>query len=196
MQPAHLDRRRGGSAVAMLRRATNDAHRRLERELGLMSSELTLDGYCALLVGFAAVHRTLDDELAGQLEDAGSDEALVELDIGSRRRTPALAEDLDRLGVPQPAPVAFPLTSRAGALGALYVSEGATLGGLVIAPHVRAVLGPDAPVAFFAGGVDVVARWATCRRVIDRLLVTPGDRQEAATVATALFDRFGEVVRR
>ena len=94
-----------------------------------------------------------------------------------------------------PAPAVFPLTSLAGALGALYVSEGATLGGNVIAPHVRSVLGPDTPVDFFAPpGVDVVLRWATCRRMLDRLLVTAADRDEASAVAVAVFERFAEVL--
>jgi heme oxygenase len=91
--------------------------------------------------------------------------------------------------------VTFPLTSPAGALGALYVSEGATLGGSLIAPHVRAVLGPDVPVSFFAGGgTDVVARWATCRRVIDHLVVTVDDRAESCAVAVAVFERLAELL--
>ena len=122
---------------------------------------------------------------------------LVELDVGSRRRMPALARDLDRLGVPLPAPVAFPLTSLAGALGALYVSEGATLGGRGHRPPRpgRARSGHAGDVLRVAG-VDVVARWATCRRVIDRLLVDTGRTDEAAAVATAVFDRFAEVLCR
>ena len=196
-QLADVDRRRGRTAVAALRRVTTPAHRRLERQLGVMSTELTIDAYRALLAGFAAVHGALDDEIAGRLEAAVPDAELAELDVASRRRMPALAVDLELLGVPLPTAVPFPLTSVAGALGALYVTEGATLGGRVIAPHVLAVLGPDTPVSFFASpGVDVVARWATCRRVIDRLLVTPDDTKEAATVATAVFERFSELLCR
>jgi heme oxygenase len=191
MQLAPLGRRRGGTAVATLRRATTPAHRRLERELGLMSPDLTMDGYRALLRGFAAVHQTLDDEIVGQLESVMPCDELVELDVGSRRRMPSLARDLELLCLSRPASVTFQLTSPAGALGALYVSEGGTLGGRVIAPHVRAVLGADTPVTFFESpGVDVAARWATCRRAIDRLLATPADTDEATAVATAVFDCF------
>lgn len=195
-QRAEPDRRHGGTAVAVLRRATRTAHRRLEQELGVMSPDLTIEQYRSLLVGFAALHQTLDGEIAAQVDAAMPDDALAELDIGSRRRMPGLAADLDRLGAPLPSPVVFPMTSLAGALGALYVSEGATLGGAVIGPHVRAVLGPDVPVSFFAGGGDVVARWTTCRRVIDRLLVTGTQRDEAAEVATAVFTRCSELLCR
>ena len=159
-QLAKLDRRHGGSAVATLRRATRATHRRLEQELGVMSPDLTIAEYGALLVGFAALHQTLDDEIAAQLQAAPAGRPF-ELDIDERRRMPLLARDLARLGVALPAPVAFPLTSLAGALGALYVSEGATLGGSVIAPHVRAVLGRTPRVDFFeSSGVDVPPRWA------------------------------------
>ncbi len=159
------------SAIAMLRRATSVAHRRLERQLDVMSADLSMAGYGSLLLGFAALHQTLDDEIGAQLD---------ELDVAQRRRMPALGRDLDRLGLARPTAVAFPLTSPAGALGALYVSEGATLGGRVIAPHVRAVLGRDTPVEFFeCSGVDVQARWTACRRLIDRSLLTSSDRTEA-----------------
>ncbi len=190
------ERGEGGTAVALLRRRTRDAHRRLERELDVLSPELSRADYGTLLVGFAAVHQTLDAEIGAQLELAAAP-PLSELDFPSRRRTPSLVEDLDRLGLPLPSPVAFPLSSPAAALGALYVSEGAMLGGRVIEPHVRRVLGPDAPVAFFgAEGTDVPSRWASCRRVIDGALVDASDRAEAADVAVALFERFAEVLHR
>lgn len=189
----------GGTAVAMLRRQTRHAHRRLERELGLMSPDLSLDEYGSLLVGFAALHQTLDLEIGAQLERVPS-AAVLELDFPARRRTPLLTRDLARLGLRLPPPVPFPLSSLAGALGALYVSEGALLGGQVIEPHVRRVLGADTPLAFFGcDGSDrsgVAARWASCRHLIDALLVAPSDRAEAAAVAVAAFDRFSEVLRR
>jgi heme oxygenase len=194
---AELGRRPGGSAVAMLRRETRVAHRRLERELGVMSPDLLMDEYRRLLVGFAALHQTLDDEIGAQLQCVTPPDAFDELHIDERRRMPSLMRDFDRLGIAPPRRVAFPLTSMAGALGALYVSEGATLGGSVIGPHVRAVLGGDTPVEFFeSSGVDVQARWASCRGVINRLLVARSDRTEAARVAVAVFDRFSEVLGR
>jgi heme oxygenase len=126
---------------------------------------------------------------------AGDD--VVDLDLEARRRMPSLTLDLDRLGIALPPPVAFPLTSVAGALGALYVSEGSLLGGRVVAPHIRAVLGADTPVAFFeAPGIDISTRWASCRRVIDRSLVATADRDVAAATAVAVFERFCEVLCR
>jgi heme oxygenase len=195
-QVTDFEHREGGAAVAMLRRQTRHAHCRLEGQLGVMSPALSWGEYGSLLVGFAAVHQALDLEIGAQLEQAGSRE-IVDLDFPARRRTPLLVRDLARLGLPLPAPVTFPLSSLAGALGALYVSEGSMLGGRVIVPHVRRVLGPDAPVAFFeSAGTDVATRWSSCRRVIDRLLVTRSGRIDAAEVAVAVFDRFSEVLRR
>jgi len=196
-QSQGIERRAGGgTAVAMLRRETRIAHRRLERGLGVLSADLTSHEYGSLLVGLAALHQTLDREIGAQLELVAAPE-IDALGFEGRRRTPSLELDLTDLGLPLPAPVAFPLSSLAGALGALYVSEGATLGGQVITPHVRSVLGPDTPVAFFASeGTDVAARWASCRRVLDALLVTRSDRDQAARVAVAVFDRFGELLCR
>ncbi len=196
MQVVDRDHRAGGSAVSMLRRETLVSHRRLERKLGLMSGSLSVADYGSLLVGFASVHQTLDDEIAGQLRLL-PEGVLAEVGSVERRRMPALAVDLDRLGLSLPRPVAFPLTSVAGAFGALYVSEGATLGGRVIARHIRSVLGRDVPVVFFeSSGVDVDARWSSCRAVIDRGLVTASDRSEAARVAVAVFDQFSKVLCR
>jgi heme oxygenase len=188
--------RHDGSAVAVLRGATGAAHRRLERDLGLMSPGLTDARYRSLLVGFARLHQTLDGEIGVQLALAAPSEAIADLDFEARRRSPALARDLTRLGENAPVAVPFPLTSLAGALGALYVVEGATLGGSTIAPHVLEVLGPDTPVAFFRSYADEVPHmWSVCRRTINRLLVTEASTTEATAVAIAVFDCFAELLR-
>jgi hypothetical protein len=57
-------------------------------------------------------------------------------------------------------------------------------------------LGADAPIAFFtASATEVPLRWATCRRVINEMLGTPAAVTEAAAVALAVFEHFGEMLR-
>jgi heme oxygenase len=83
----------------------------------------------------------------------------------------------------------------AAALGALYVLEGSTLGGRVLAGRARAVLGDDVPVAFLTtGGADVPARWAATRALLAAGLATDDDQCRAAAAAAAVFDVFVEVL--
>ena len=71
---------------------------------------------------------------------------------------PAAVEGLPRYArIPRP-------TSPAAALGCLYVAEGATLGGRLVARHVehRLGFGPGSGASFFHGyGLDAGPRWRT-----------------------------------
>ena len=70
--------------------------------------------------------------------------------------------------------------------GALHVTEGATLGGVLISRHLVHRFGPDVPHAFFRSyGRDVPARWAEYRRVV--VLRTAEDVDIAASTALATF---------
>ncbi|MET0144039.1 MAG: biliverdin-producing heme oxygenase [Ilumatobacteraceae bacterium] len=175
-----------------LKQRTHHAHRELEDRLDLLSPALDLGRYGRLLQGFATMHAPLEDAIGRQLEaqpDAG-------LDIDARRKVPALRADLDALGLAFPAPgavIAFDL--RAAALGALYVTEGATLGGTLIAGHLERTFGPAVPHAFFSSyGRDVPARWAEYRHAARRLLRTREDVETAADAAVATFARFRQAL--
>lgn len=74
----------------------------------------------------------------------------------SRQRRYLLGRDLARLGAEMdlvPRPVLPEMQDRASLLGAMYVMEGSTLGGQLIAPHVEEVLhlGDGEGTAFFRG---------------------------------------------
>jgi heme oxygenase len=182
------------SASSFLRNTTADVHRSLEAQLPVMSGDLTVDAYGTLLAALAGVHRTLDGQVAAQFHRSSPPAAVAELEFESRRKSPALANDLSILGRTSAAPAEFAITTLAGALGAVYVCEGATLGGRLIAPRVHAVLGPELPVSYFRSyGVDVPRMWAVCRRVIDRLLVTDDEIADASATAVAVFELFGRV---
>ncbi len=181
--------------TAALRAATSVVHRRLEVDLDLMSPSLTMARYGSLLAAFASVHATLDDEIWAQICSAGPVAALTELDFAARRKLPSLLIDLAFLDIPAPRRLPFPIHSLVAALGALYVCEGATLGGRIIAPHVLHVLGPNTPVAFFTSyGTDVPRMWSTCRRAFDELLATPSAAAQAARTATDVFEWIAEVL--
>jgi heme oxygenase len=182
------------TAIEVLRKSTKHAHAQLEAGIGLLEPDLDVTHYVSLLRGFASLHQTLDSEIHGQLAYT-RDAAIVELDFGSRRKLPSLQSDIEVLGASLPQPVQFRISSLAGALGALYVCEGATLGGRIIGPHVSAVLGPDIPVTFFDSyGADVPRMWSICCRVINELLPSRSDKAEACAVAVALFEHFEGVL--
>ncbi len=186
--------RNPSSAVAFLRLATDAGHQRVETASDLMSLTMTLDRYGEVLSGFASLHLTLDREISRQVGLAPSSVSTA-LDLPERQKAPSLSADLEALGRSMPSPVPFPLTSLAGALGALYVCEGATLGGRVIAPHIVGLLGADVPVSFFESyGSDVARMWADCRAVINGVLVSAELRDVAAASAIAVFARFAEVL--
>jgi heme oxygenase len=80
-------------------------------------------------------------------------------------------------------------------LGALYVTEGATLGGAVIAPHLRSTLAAPVPLAFFEAYADQVGtRWAEFRRVTRSTLTDHDEIDRAVTAARAVFEQFAEAL--
>ncbi len=115
-----------------LRAGTAEAHRRLDHLLDSAGCFASLDGYRRYLRRIAPLQAALE----GALEAAGA-EALLP-DWPRRRKASLIAADLRALGGPPPAPLPRPFPGLAGwragdVLGTLYVLEGATLGGAVLA---------------------------------------------------------------
>ena len=151
-----------------LRDATRDLHERVERRLPVLDPALTLGRYRDTLVALHAVYRPLERRLAAV---PGLD-AVHGLDLAARWKTPLLARDLRALGMPGTARATLPdadvpaIRDAPSALGALYVLEGATLGGQPITRHLVRTL-PVTPAhgcAFFASyGGRVGAMWRAYR---------------------------------
>lgn len=141
--------------LGLLRQATRQAHHELEQQAllqPLQSEALTRDDYIRVLAAFAGFYRALEPALTDAMD-------MLPIGRGSYRYLPRLAllqSDLDDLAAPQPGTI--PLLSERPAwptqdalLGALYVLEGATQGGRVIAPRLAQVLklGPDRGARYF-----------------------------------------------
>jgi heme oxygenase len=144
-----------------LRDATAAQHRRLDQGLGyVLGPQLSLERYGRLLAALYGFYVPLEASLS-ELQD-GAEALGVPLD----RRTPLLERDLRTLGAD---PACVPICDRPPLLanvdqraGALYVVEGACLGGQVIAKAVTRRLGVRAEhgAAFFSGdGARTAARW-------------------------------------
>ena len=129
--------------LAELKSATSELHARTERLLPSLSGLATRAGYvhCLLVLhGFHASWEPATWSTAG-VEEAGFDHR-------ARAKLPLLDRDLEFLGVGEERraisaerPV---IDSCAAALGALYVLEGATLGGQVIERHAARSVGVTA----------------------------------------------------
>ncbi len=142
-----------------LRSATAHQHQRLDNGLEyVLGDGLSRERYADLLAGFLGFYAPVEDLVSRW--DASA------LGIPLIRRAGLLERDLVVLGrTPASVPrcVELPALPTADHVaGALYVLEGACLGGQVIARAVKARLGvtADAGAAFFSGeGRHTAARW-------------------------------------
>lgn len=138
--------------LAELKAATSDIHARTERLLPSLPLLATRDGYvrCLLVLhGFhagwePAIWRTTGMEEAGFGGGAQAKLSLIESDLQF------LGVGKQQLAISIERPI---LDSCAAALGALYVLEGATLGGQVIERHASRAVGvtPRAGGSYFHG---------------------------------------------
>ncbi|WP_166668798.1 biliverdin-producing heme oxygenase [Thiohalophilus thiocyanatoxydans] len=135
--------------ISQLRTATKPVHQSLEQHpilQPLLSPVLTREDYRRVLIAFADFYRILEPPLLDELIRVTDQQNTT---YHYRPRWPLLQDDLRDLGtmidtLPSVTP-ALPSMENTGALlGVLYVLEGATQGGRIIAPHLARTLGLDA----------------------------------------------------
>lgn len=180
---------RARPTLTRVREATKSAHETLEARVDLMGRLRNRADYVRLLSADLGFYAPLEAALADV------DWSAIGLDFDSRRKVPLLEADLSALGLDPAARAGLPrcaklprLGSLPRGLGALYVVEGATLGGQLIARHVAATLGDAVPLHFYRGyGADNGARWRDFQLALEAGCQTPQDRDDAAGTALALF---------
>jgi heme oxygenase len=112
---------------------------------------------------------------------------------GSSREAHLLSADLESLGaVPEKSAVRLPELENIGqALGCLYAVEGSSLGGRVLAPAFRAVLG-DGPTAFFDSDERMHPHpWRSVMARLRRFGLTAGNADDLVLGAQETFLAFG-----
>jgi len=127
----------------LLRTETAENHKALESLMfvnEIMNNSLSIDQYKKLLTINYIIHHKLENTLANMLDA----DIAAELEMNSRLKLSALEQDLnywhiDSLTLPGLNFELFvPQKNTGEVLGALYVLEGATLGGNVIKRHILA----------------------------------------------------------
>jgi heme oxygenase (biliverdin-IX-beta and delta-forming) len=182
-----------------LREATHDVHMRLHRHPSfaqLAEGTIDLKGYSLLMARLYGFHAPLEAALVTGLQRLPSNRAFMTVEMGRRLRVHRLREDLQALHMSEIQIEALPLmatqlpmNSWGQFAGALYVREGATLGGRVLAKGLDRVLGSGHFLgrSFLAGDAEEKALWQTCCFMIDEV-AADGHFDDTIASALATFD--------
>ncbi len=175
--------------MTKLKEATSDQHKSLESTVNVMDSMFTIEDYKNLLVKFYIFYSAIENQLAEL------DWNSIGLDFAEREKTSKLESDLQLLGADVSENEAFvdlpQLKSLASGVGAMYVLEGATLGGQVIKRHLKTALDIDADsgAAFFDGyGEKTGPMWKEFGRIASEYSEKTGSDEEIIESARQTFD--------
>lgn len=155
--------------IQELRQQTQRDHQALEKDLvRKIKSVQSPEEYIDLLYLMHGFYAAMERQLDGFLSDVAG------LDFGLRRKAEWILNDIDHFGNIGSSPSCERLpeiTSFSSALGAMYVLEGSTLGGHVIAKILKQQLGTDSDdgLSFFRSyGSETAVMWDRFRRYLDR----------------------------
>jgi heme oxygenase len=154
-----------------LRVETRPAHDRIEHAVDIDGSTASIHRYCSLLERFYGFYAAWEPAAGPAIADAAF--------FLPRCKLGLLDRDLRALGLGTADIAKLPrctslvaMTSPAAAFGGMYVTEGSTLGGTVIARRIRDVLGltETTGCAFFRSyGRATGAMWTAFRRKLQSL---------------------------
>lgn len=181
--------------LARLKRETQAEHAAIELRVDLPRRTRSAGEYGRLLARFWGFYAPIEERLAARPEWKR-----YGIDLRPRLKAPALARDLRALGWPADTLAALPrcrdlpaIDSFPRALGCLYVLEGATLGGQLIAREARQALGLSAErgCAFFLSyGENVGRMWRAFRALLTQAAAAEADDAEIVCGARATFAAF------
>lgn len=184
-----------------LRRETRQEHEVLEKNTrlrNLVSPELGQDTYIDILLRFSALFEEFERDILNHPEWE-----VHGFDMKSRLKCPLLKQDLAWFGkVPletQKLTGSNRLYSEdfPSVMGTLYVTEGSTLGGQVIARNLKANLNLDSSggAAYFNGyGEETGLRWRAFCSLLESYSREPSDREQSVNAARHAFRVFQKVM--
>jgi heme oxygenase len=150
-----------------LKKNTEDIHRQAEKVLGRWLKRIrSTEDHVSFLNWLYAYYGALEDRIRTQLTAENFPH------IERRCRANALLQDMKAAGIPLPTPELcrdLPVIDTYGkALGALYVLEGSTLGGRIIADMLSRQLGSDACLSYFNSyGNETAGMWQAFKDLLD-----------------------------
>jgi heme oxygenase len=180
--------------LTTLRKETARQHRNTEKELDLLRPSFTRDHYVALLKRFYGFHLPWESKVEAALETELPDF------FKSRKKLGNLEADLRYFGSDTedlsnivPCKSLPPLKSTGSVLGSVYVVEGSSLGGSILARHFGEHLGirPDAGCRYFFGYGDRTGQmWSAFGELMARRPTAEND--EMLTAAVSTFELLGD----
>jgi heme oxygenase len=196
MQPLEVDL----DAMAALKAGTVSQHKAIERLMPFFKHGFSLKQYTDILAAFLGFFEPLENSLVPVL----GDQALV-IDIRHRMRTHLLRNDLRVLGVSRSAITAIPrchqlpvLRDLSDGLGCLYVLEGSTLGGQLIARELSRCFNIDVNSGasfFLSHGNHTGEMWAEFCAAVRLYVNDRFKRQAAVASAQNTFTRLDQWIR-
>jgi heme oxygenase len=172
-----------------LKISTEHIHRAAEKiMISWLRKIRTIEDYVILLNWLYAWYGPLEDRIKALLTKD------VFPDMDRRSRADDLLRDMQGTGAPLPAPEHcpdLPLIDTFGkALGALYVIEGSTLGGRVIADMLARQLGSEKSLSYFNSyGNETEGMWQSFKAYLDTAAATEV-REDALSAAETTFITF------
>ena len=183
-----------GELATRLKVETAPLHLSVEHQVGLPDSVRTKTEYRELLQRLLTFHRAFEVALAEPIWSEGW--SRIGITLGDHSRSPNLIDDLayfdQRSGVCQEEEQVSPVFATfAEALGGLYVIEGSSLGGKILAPLFRAHLG-EIPTRYYESfGRNHPQPWRSVQSALARFEQEYDDGDEVILGATATFRSFG-----
>lgn len=179
-----------------LKTSTALQHRRLEQIVGILEPGLDVTSYGVLLVGFHAFYAMIEPKIFEREEWKS-----LGFETKQRRKLALLSSDLAALDLPLPPPCPQPtrLETFSQVLGAMYVLEGATLGGQMIGRHLQHHLGlrVENGAAFFGSyGERVGPMWLEFRAFLSAQAFNDHIENDMVFGALETFERFGNWLER
>lgn len=179
---------------ARLQHETRPFHSRLESRLRLLDPHMTVDEYRAILRQFYGFYQPLEDVIRQVAAKSSGFEA------ARRGKVQWLVQDLLALGETERTIAGLPLCmklpplmTQASFMGSLYVVEGATLGGQMVARFLRQSLGDEARRYcrfFLSYGEQVQPMWAAFLEALALVADGPERERDIIESACATFQCF------
>ncbi|MEO5903066.1 MAG: biliverdin-producing heme oxygenase [Gemmatimonadaceae bacterium] len=186
------------NVLSRLKESTSDAHARVEEALRLTDDTLDLGRYLRLLSTMRSVHIAADLLLAPFKPEL----AALGYQPAERKRVEWIDEDLMSLGgswhgTTSSAIEKFEVNSVCDCLGMIYVLEGSTLGGQIIASAVArslALTPPNGCRYYIGYGSRTGSRWKETRDTIDGYSASSAERELAIDTIIGAANRAFETI--